>query len=386
PLNLTYYPKERGPYNFNPQFLANNELPNPQQNWAGIMRSIASTNFEQANVEYIEFWMMDPYTGNAGDVADLNNTGKVYFNLGYISEDILQDGMKQYENGLPTPANNAPTVSSVWGKVPASTALIYAFDTDANNRVYQEVGLDGLNDEEEKVKFSQFSSFADPAADNYEFFLTAQGDILSRYKNYNGLQGNTPIQFTDTNRGNTNLPDVEDIDNDNTMNTINAYYQYEVNVNPNPVIGENYVVDVRTTEVKFLNGNSTPVKWVQYKVPIIASEEYAVGAISDLQSIRFMRIFLTGFSDEVTLRFGTVALVTSDWRRYTDSMVEDPNVIVQGTNTGFDVTTLNVLNNYARTPIPYVLPPGIVREQMNQNNTIINQNEQALSLKVYKAN
>ncbi|SEH89558.1 protein involved in gliding motility SprA [Paenimyroides aquimaris] len=386
PLNLTYYPKERGPYNFNPQFLSNNELPNPQQNWAGIMRSIASTNFEQANVEYIEFWMMDPYTGNAGDVADLNNTGKVYFNLGYISEDILQDGMKQYENGLPTPANNAPTVSSVWGKVPASTALIYAFDTDANNRMYQDVGLDGLNDEEEKAKFSQFSSFADPAADNYEFFLTAQGDILSRYKNYNGLQGNTPIQFTDTNRGNTNLPDVEDIDNDNTMNTINAYYQYEVNVSPNPVIGENYVVDVRTTEVKFLNGNSTPVKWVQYKVPIIASEEYAVGAISDLQSIRFMRMFLTGFSDEITLRFGTLDLVRSDWRRYTESLVEDPNTIVQGTNTGFDVTTLNVLNNYARTPIPYVLPPGIVREQINQNNTIINQNEQALSLKVYKAN
>src|SRR5690606_33482558 len=137
---------------------------------------------------------------------------------------------------------------------------------------------------------------------------------------------------------------------------------------------------------KFLNGNSTPVKWVQYKVPIIASEEYAVGAISDLQSIRFMRIFLTGCSDEVTLRCGTLDLVRSDWRRYTESLVEDPNVIVQGTNTGFDVTTLNVLNNYARTPIPYVLPPGIVREQMNQNNTIINQNEQALSLKVYKAN
>lgn len=386
PLNLTYYPKERGPYNFNPQFLAGNQVANPQQNWAGIMRSISSTNFEQANVEYIEFWMMDPYTGNQGDVSDPINTGKVYFNLGYISEDILQDGMKQYENGLPTPGTNAPTVSSVWGKVPASTALIYAFDTDANNRVYQDVGLDGLNDEEEKAKFPDFAGLPDPAADNYEFFLTAQGDIVSRYKNYNGLQGNTPIQFSDNNRGNSNLPDVEDIDNDNTMNTINAYYQYEINVNPNPTIGENYVVDVRTTTEKFLNGNTTPVKWVQYKVPIVASQEYAVGAISDLQSVRFMRMFLTGFSDEVTLRFATLNLVRSDWRRYTDNLVEDPNVVVQGTNTGFDVTTLNILNNYARTPIPYVLPPGINRERINQNNTLINQNEQALSLRVYKAN
>src|SRR5690606_5072428 len=116
PLNLTYYPKERGPYNFNPQYLSGNELPNPSQNWGGIMRSISSTNFEQSNVEYIEFWMMDPYTGNACDVIDMSNTGKLYFNLGYISEDILQDGMKQYENGLPTPGNNTPTISSVWGK------------------------------------------------------------------------------------------------------------------------------------------------------------------------------------------------------------------------------------------------------------------------------
>ncbi|WCM41735.1 cell surface protein SprA [Flavobacterium sp. CBA20B-1] len=386
PLNLTYYPRERGPYNFNPQYLANNQLPNPSQNWAGIMRSIASTNFEQANVEYIEFWMMDPYTGNAGDTADAANTGKLFFNLGYISEDILQDGMKQYENGLPSPANNTPTISSIWGKVPASTALIYAFDSDPANRAFQDVGLDGLNDEEEKAKFTQFAGMADPAADNYEFFLTAQGDIISRYKNYNGLQGNTPIQFTDTNRGNSNLPDVEDIDNDNTMNTINAYYQYEVNVTPNPIIGQNYVVDVRTTTEKFLNGNTTPVKWVQYKVPIIASQDYAVGAISDLQSVRFMRMFLTGFTDEVTLRFGTLNLVRSDWRRYTESLVEDPNIVVQGTNTGFDVTTLNILNNYSRTPIPYVLPPGIIREQINQNNSIINQNEQALSLRVYKAN
>ena len=386
PLNLTYYPKERGPYNFNPQFLANNQLPNPSQNWAGITRSIASTNFEQANVEYIEFWMMDPYTGNPGDASNLNNTGKVYFNLGYISEDVLQDGLKQYENGLPTPGNNTPTISTIWGKVPASTALIYAFDSDGNNRMYQDVGLDGLTDQEEAEKFPQFANEVDPAADNYEFFLTASGDILSRYKNYNGLQGNTPIQFTDTNRGNTNLPDTEDIDNDNTMNTINAYYQYGVDVSPNPIIGENYVVDVRTSTETFPNGTSTPVKWVQYKVPIIATSDYAIGAISDLQSVRFMRMFLTGFSDEVTLRFGSLNLVRSDWRRYTDRLVEDPNTVIQGTNTGFDVTTLNVINNYGRNPIPYVLPPGIAREQRNQNNTIINDNEQALSLRVYKAN
>ena len=383
-LDLSYYPKDRGPYNYNPGFLANNSLPNPQDNWGGIMRNVVTTNFENANIEYIEFWMMDPYTGNPGDITDPSNPGKLVFNLGYISEDILQDGFKQYENGLPGPTHDTPTISTIWGKVPASTALIYAFDTDGSNRMMQDAGLDGILDDEEAQKFPQFAGFPDPAADNYEYFLNTNGDIISRYKNYNGLQGNNQIEFSDTSRGNNTTPDVEDIDNDNTMNTINAYFQYEVDVTPNPIIGQNYVVDIQTNNVTMKNGETTPVKWVQYKVPISTDPQYAVGAISDLQSIRFIRMFLTNFTDNVTLRFGTLNLVRSDWRRYDETLVEDVTNQPVGTNTGFDVTTLNIINNAFREPIPYVLPPGLVREQLNQNNTIINQNEQALSLRVYK--
>ena len=383
-LDLSYYPTERGPYNYNPSFLANNNLPNPQNNWAGIMRSISTTNFENANVEYIEFWMMDPYTGNAGDTASDVNSGKLVFNLGYISEDILQDGFKQYENGLPGGSSSSPTMSTIWGKVPASTALIYAFDTDANNRAFQDAGLDGILDDEEANLFPDFARYDDPAADNYEYFLNASGDILQRYKNYNGLQGNNPIEFSDTNRGNNTLPDVEDIDNDNTMNTINAYFQYEVNVSSNPTIGQNYVVDVQTSTQTMKNGATTPVKWVQYKIPISTDPQFAVGAISDLQSIRFVRMYVTGFVEPVTLRLGALNLVRSDWRRYTETLIEDPTNVVLGTNTGFDVTTLNIINNSSRDPIPYVLPPGLVREQVNQNNTVINKNEQSLSLRVYK--
>lgn len=385
-LDLTYYPKERGPYNFNPQFLVNNELPNPQNNWAGIMRSLASTNFEQVNVEYVEFWLMDPYTGNPGDHIEIANQGKLHLNFGYISEDILQDGLKQYENGLPGAAGGIATISTIWGRVPASTALIYAFDTDPNNRVLQDAGLDGLLDDEEREKFPEFSGFQDPAADNYEFFLNVDGDILQRYKNYNGLQGNTPIEFTDTNRGSQNLPDIEDIDGDNTMNTINAYYDFPVDINPNPIVGSNYVVDVRETEVQLQDGSTTPVKWVQYKVPIKALTENAVGAISDLQSVRFMRMFVTGFTDEVTLRFGSLNLVQSSWLQHEGSLIEDPAIVVDGTNTGFEVRTLNVIDNFTREPIPYVIPPGVEREVLNQNNSIVRQNEQALALRVFKQN
>lgn len=383
-LNLSYFPKERGMYNYNPAFLANNELPNPENNWGGIMRSVSTTNFENANIEYIEFWLMDPYTGNEGDHISPNNTGKLFFNLGYISEDILQDGFKQYENGLPGANTNSPTISTIWGKVPASTALIYAFDNDGANRVFQDAGLDGILDNEEGTKFPEFAHLSDPAADNYEYFLNTSGDIVTRYKNYNGLEGNNPIEFSDTNRGNNTYPDVEDIDNDNTMNTINAYFQYEVPIHSNPIIGQNYVVDIQTTTQTLNTGETVPVKWIQYKIPISTESQYAVGAISDLQSVRFMRMFLTGFSDEVTLRFGSLNLVRSDWRRYTQSLADNPINQPIDTNTGFDVTTLNIINNATRQPIPYVLPPGLRREVINQNNTLINQNEQALSLRVYR--
>ncbi len=383
-LDLTYYPRERGPYNFNPDFLATNSFSTPQNHWGGIMRAISSTNFERANIEFLEFWLMDPYTGNPNDAAEVSNTGKLMLNFGYISEDILQDGLKQYENGLPGANGQGATLSTIWGKVPASTALIYAFDTDPANRAIQDAGLDGILDDEEAVKFPQFAQYSDPAADNYEYFLNASGNILQRYKNYNGLQGNSPVSFSENDRGAKNLPDVEDIDGDNTMNTINAYFEYPVKIEPNPLIGENYVVDVQTETVTLQNGTTTPVKWVQYKVPISDLPQYAVGAITDLQSIRFMRMYVTGFTDEITLRFGSLSLVRNDWRRYQESLVENPNLAPLGTNTGFDVTTLSIIENFARQPIPYVLPPGLVRERINQNNTIINQNEQSLSLRVYK--
>jgi cell surface protein SprA len=135
-LDLSYFPQERGPYNFNPVAAATNSFTETQavDNWGGIMRSINSTNFEQANVEYIQFWMLDPYLGNPDDVEDPDNTGTLEINLGEISEDILKDNRKQYENGLPAVGGTQPTFTTVWGKVPVSQSLIYAFDTDASNR------------------------------------------------------------------------------------------------------------------------------------------------------------------------------------------------------------------------------------------------------------
>jgi cell surface protein SprA len=383
-LDLSYYPKERGSYNFNPSAAGGNVLANPDQNFGGITRAINSTNFEQANVEYIQFWMLDPYFDPANPTAQtpITNSGNLYFNIGEVSEDILRDGRKQYENGLPEANSTQPTVSTVWGKLPASQSLIYAFDTNDANRNVQDVGLDGLNDVEEGATYPAFSGLPDPANDNYQYFLQNDGSILDRYKNYNNTQGNSPITVTNDNRGATTIPDVEDLNRDQTMNTINAYYEYKVDINSNTLqtVGQNYITDIRITTVDLPNGGTTQARWVLFKIPV-TNPDNTIGGISDFRSIRFMRMFMTGFTEQVTLRFGALDLVRGEWRRYVNTLdINDPNPDDDGTI--FDVQAVNIQENSQRTPINYVTPPGVVREQLYNNNTLINQNEQSLSLRV----
>jgi cell surface protein SprA len=390
-LDLSYFPQERGPYNFNPDYADGITQAEATQNWAGITRAVTSTNFEQTNVEYIQLWVLDPYYGGASDpgLADPANTGVIEINLGEISEDILKDNRKQYENGLPGTNGQATTFTTVWGEVPVSQSLIYAFDTDSGNRTLQDAGYDGLLDNEEGLD-TQYAGTDDPAQDNYQYFLDASGDVIDRYKNYNGIQGNSPVDLSSNNRGNTTLPDTEDINRDNTMNTIDAYYRYTINIEPNAVIGTGYLVDERITANRPLaNGGTTDARWLLYKIPVAVDDsetDRIVGGISSVRSIRFMRVFMTGFREDITLRFGAMDLVRGEWRRYTnefDNADGSDDEDVEFDQTGFDVVSLSIQENAQKQPIGYVSPPGVMREQLYSNNAVINQNEQALSLRVY---
>ena len=229
-LDLVYEPEERGPYNYKLDAV-DGILETPQNSWAGITRQLTSTDFEQSNVEYIEFWLMDPFLDNPS-----NPGGKLVFNLGNISEDVIKDGKKQYENGLPEDGDISLFPPTAWGTVtPQNQSLIYAFSSQGDERNNQDVGLDGFDDFEEGIispQFSAFSGLEDPANDNYKYYLNTEGDIFERYKKYNGLEGNSPDAVSDTNRGSTTLPDVEDINRDNTMNTIDSYYEYEIDISP----------------------------------------------------------------------------------------------------------------------------------------------------------
>ena len=371
-FDLNYYPEERGPYNMNPQN-SQNTLINPSNSWAGITRQITTTDFEQSNVEYIEFWLQDPFINNSENLG-----GKLNFNLGNISEDVLKDGRKQYENGLPEDGDISLLNETTWGSVvPQNQSLIYAFSTLGEERENQDVGLDGYDDQDEVIKFPSFSELDDPSNDNYNYFLNVEGDILDRYKNYNGLEGNSPETFTNTNRGSSTQPDAEDINRDNTMNTIDSYYEYEIDITPNSLsdINNEYIKDRKEKTVTLPNGTSETIKWYQFRVPVNEPTNI-VGGISDFRSIRFIRMYLNEFTQNTTFRFGTLELVRSDWRKYQLSLDEE-------LNNDNDITNVNVgVIGIQENEESYVSPPGVEREQFNNNNTIVRQNEQSLVLDV----
>ena len=386
-LNLAYFPDERGPYNFDTNVDPNTgKLNNPSQRWAGIFRPLTITDFEQSNVQYVSFWIMDPYYNN----PNLTSGGTIYLDLGYIKEDILFDGRKQYENGLPGDGGTANTVFTNWGKLPLNQSLTYAFSDDPAERENQDVGLDGLRNDEEQTHFAAYLNalppavrnavINDPANDDYVHYLDATGGIVERYKRYNNTQGNTPVQTTGTTNAAEMYPDTEDIDRDQTMNNIDAYYEYVIPFYPGMTTADPYVKDIKETVFTDATGRQRTARWIQFKIPI---DEYTqrVGNISDFRSIKFMRLFLTDFAQPLVLRFAQLDLIRSDWRTYQLTLdPSDPNP--DDDPTTFEVTSISTEENQTRSGVQYVSPPGIQREEIYQNNQIIRQNEQALSLRV----
>ena len=401
-LNLAYYPSERGPYNFDATRVnTDGSLQSPTTRWGGIMRALPVTDFENSNIEYLEFWLMDPFA------EDVNTTGgELYFNLGNISEDILHDGRKFFENGLPIDDDPTKTENTAWGRVPKTQSTVMAFDNDPQSRVKQDVGLDGLNSEAENAFFANYISALsanvsaeaaqqarqDPASDDYRYFRStdydnAQTGILDRYKYFNNTEGNSPTTEQSKESyptAGTTLPDVEDINRDNTLSDNESYYQYRVSLRKNELeVGRNHVTDKVIAKSKLANGKETTVAWYQFKIPLKEYEE-RVGYIQDFKSMRFIRMFLRGFDTPVFLRFATLGLVRGEWRRYERSLREAQEQLGGGGSdaTFFDVSAVNIEENNTRTPVNYVLPPGVTRE-IDASQTVENElNEQAMELKV----
>ena len=397
-LNITYYPNERGPYNLDTDVDFEGKLNDPAKRWGGITRQLTTTDFESANIQYIEFWLLDPFiyeqTGMGGDL---------YFNLGEVSEDILKDSKKFYENGLPSSNNQYEFEETVWGRVPTNTSLVYAFDNNSESRDQQDTGLNGLSSADEaehptykaylealkgRVRQEVYDSIAaDPAGDSYHYFRgsdydAAQRSIIERYKYFNNTEGNSPSNSDSEYSSAAKVtPDVEDANQDFTMDEYENFFQYRISLRPEDMqVGRNYITDKRTVTSKLRNGNTESVDWYKFRIPIDEYEK-AVGTIRDFTSIRFIRMYMTEFQKPVTLRFATMQLVRGDWRPYLQPIASKNNT-APTVSGEFTTSAVSIEEHGDRKPVNYVLPPGVTRIIDPSQPQLRQDNEQALALNV----
>ncbi|MEN0004838.1 MAG: cell surface protein SprA, partial [Bacteroidota bacterium] len=411
-LDLAYYPQERGPYNFDVpggypgftrgvSFLGDSLILNdPETRWGGIMRELNTNDFQSANIGFLEFWMLSPYLEESDQSVLDGREGDLYINLGNISEDILRDSRKFFENGLPGPANeNRRTDETAWGVIPAGQQITRAFENDNATRALQDVGLDGLDNAAEREKFSGYLDAIraqnpvvadrlaqDPSYDDFRYYLhpsfTQEDGILERYRDFNNPQGNSRANDgNNTRQTSTNLPDAEDLNNDNTLNETESYFQYKIPLHYDPanpsLLDEDRTPFITDSQVS-TDGRRT---WYRFRVPLEGPDKVAVGGIQDFRSIRFIRMYLNGFTQPTILRFARLELVRNQWRQYTRDLAP-PDIVnlCEDNLTTFDIDAVNIEENASRQPFNYVLPLGIQREQSVGvfNNQ---QNEQSLFLK-----
>ena len=416
-FDVAYYPSERGPYNFDEDgsvFSAGTDvdgsLNSPETRWGGIMRSLTTNNFEAANVEFIQFWMMDPFNSNA-DPNGTHQGGDLYFNLGNISEDILPDSRKAFENGIPVDGTTTNLDNTNWGRVPTTQAIVQAFDNDPSSREFQDVGYDLLLNGSESAFFAAFVNWVngsglstqakqrvldDVSNDNYHYYLgsdynTQQLTILERYKRFSMPEGNSNTSEQDDelasqglidaniSTSGTNAPDIEDINRDNNLSESESYFQYKVSLRKNDMqVGRNFITD----ELATFGPDGRPVTWYQFKIPVRTPTK-VVNGISDFRSIRFIRMFMHSWQQEAVLRFARLELIRGEWRRYTDPLLSNGEYIQNDPNgTIFNIGAVNVEQNGNRQPINYIIPPGITRETDVASANLRQLNEQSLSFEV----
>lgn len=428
-FDVAFFPKVRGPYNMDFNSLnPDGTIADPRKSFGSIMRRTETTDWDGANIDYIEFWLMNPFdkdldqlkeweTGTQGAVNENRlpgGGGELLIQIGNMTEDLLQDGKFFFENGMPTPTNNLTANETVWGRVPAEQVINQAFSNGTDERRFQDIGYDGLissasSDAFVKSEQEHFAALlanlpagltqaaideilADPSADNFRPFIgdmyendgstpVAGSYIHERYKKFQLPEGNSPEG--DINQANSQFPNSEDINNDNTLNQSENYFQYKINLKPGSFeLGQNFITDSIQASVTVPNGQVKKITWYQFRVPVRTNEREAFGNISDWRSIRFIRLVAQGFPDDIYLRFGRFELVRADWRRYPADLFDPVPFPPVNPEPDFNVFTVNIYENSQKQPFNYKLPPNITQEIDPANPALQQLNEQSLALDV----
>lgn len=405
-FDIAYFPTERGQYNYNFNFASDPvaQRTEVESHWAGITRAITNeVNFDKTNIEYLEFWLMDPFiSGENGVVKDgvINENarldddgGQLFINLGSVSEDIAPDDKHAFENGLPVDGEIGDITT--WGQVTQDQYLINFFENSPGARDNQDVGLDGLSGDDEALipNINPPGGIDDISADDFRYILDGFYDqrdatIVERYKSWNGMENNSPIasgggQFIPAS---TTLPDNEDLNQDNTISDVEEYFEYQIDLVPrngsagdgNLDLGGQNIRDYVVDQIASGNGESN---WYLFRIPV----RNPSGQVQNptFRNIKYIRMYMTGFSRPVVLRFAQMRLVGSQWRKF-DRTLNTPglNELPDTQDSDFTVSVVNIEENSTSTTggVRYVLPPGVDRDIDNTTSQNVRFNEQSLQI------
>lgn len=402
-LDIHFDPTKRGQYNYNMNLRELLEE-TPEKTWGGMTAVIPSgqEDFTQNNIEFLEFWVQPVLPGGqlpGGAMID-DYDGKIFIDIGLVSEDVIPNSKNNTEDGLALNPDNLilDDFDNPRSALPANPPPPEGQFSN-ENRELEDVGLDGLPNsggvrgldeqtvfadfiEEMRLQYGEESEefqqiLNDPSNDDYRFYGSSAADGLPLHKRFHRLlgfpDGNTPIDQSD-NRAITNRPDSEGLVNPSTVNLTNAYFQYEVDFNPADQsrlrIGEpgTFIVDEVGNP-----GDPQQDRWYQVRIPI---EEFKrqVGNIDDFQNITYIRFWMSGYEQPFTLRFATMEFVGSQWRQ--DEAINqrsDPNANLR-------ISTINIEENSNRRPFPYRQPAGAIRSQDRSSQLQSLQNEQSIVL------
>lgn len=416
-LDISYYPNRRGAYNYNDdptEVNSDGTFAKPEEMWGGMSRAISfNTNFEETNIQFLEFWMMNPFLD--GTLNTQKEGGELYIDIGNVSEDVIKDNRHAFENGLPDDID-----STDWGVVTTQQFLTNAFDNTDGARADQDVGLDGLKNEDEAQFFNEKYSFLDnlsflnasalneieedPSSDDFLYYHLGDEDnrsILERYEKFNGLENNSPTNDGSSNLplSNKTIPDNEDLNQDNTISSNESYYEYHVPIKENMMTAgahpfitsvlkkSDLLSDVQDQPGMDAVSGEEPV-WVQMRIPLRDENQYReiFGNINGFSTMKFIRVYMTGWKEPVVIRLVDFQFVGSQWRFFSDEpSLNDPQ---SGTtdavcsSSSFNISTVNVEENGTSTDESscYVVPEGVRRDLDNTTTFTRQLNEQSMRL------
>lgn len=382
-LDVYYDPTRRGPYNYNMNLRQQLEE-FPDQNWGGMTAVLPSgqEDLTQNNIEFLEFWVQ-PILPNGddpapADIADYN--GKIYIDLGIISEDIIPNFQMNTEDGLATNLNSliVDNANNPRSYVPSiQNAPQGQFSNE--NRRYEDVGLDGVPSangyDDEKVETSLFRDFleqmrlaygedseeylsiyADPSNDDYVYYGESKVQHLPLqerfYRLYGYHEGNTPVAGGEK-RASTTRPDSEGLVSRSNVEQNNAYFQYEIDLNPAD-FNSLSIGSPGTHIIDKVPGSRQEDRWHLIRIPL---EQFTrkIGDIESFQNITYIRVWMSGYKKPFTLRFATFEFIGSQWRKVDDIPETELST------ADFRVSTINIEENANRAPIPYRQPIGSIR-------------------------